>query len=226
MIDVIDRAAAYDAWYETPLHAAIDRAEARALLDLASPRAGELALDAGCGTGIYTTRLLDLGLEVTGVDADPEMLEAARAKAPGATFFEADLANLPFEDGRFDLTIAVAVFCFVADPDAAVRELVRVTRPGGRIVLGELNRTSLWAARRRLKGLLGDPSWRQARFFGAASLAGLLTRAGARNVQTVTAAYLPPGTPRWLVDRAETVEQLGARLGGFGAAFVAARGER
>lgn len=218
-------AAEYDAWYETPLHAAIDRIEARALLDVAAPRAGERALDAGCGTGVYTTRLADIGLAVTGVDADPEILAWARAKVPEATFLEADLAALPFDDDWFDLTLAVAVLCFVADPDAAARELIRVTRPGGRIVVGELNRTSLWAARRRLKGLLGNKPWQQAHFFTPASLSGLLTRAGAGEVRTETAAYLQPGTPGWLIDRAETVERLGAHLGRFGATFVVARGE-
>lgn len=195
------------------------------MLGLARPLAGELALDAGCGTGIYTTRLIDAGIEVTGVDIDPEMLAAARIKAPGATFVEGDLAALPFVDDRFDLTIAVAVLCFVPDPDAATRELVRVTRPGGRIVIGELNRTSLWAARRRLKGLLGRAPWRQARFFGPGSLADLLRRAGTRDVHTETAAYLQPGMPGWLIDRAEAVERRGARFGRFGATFVAARGE-
>lgn len=51
----------YDAWYATPLGALVDREEKQAVLALAKPRAGERALDVGCGTGIYTVALADLG---------------------------------------------------------------------------------------------------------------------------------------------------------------------
>lgn len=76
------RAARYDAWFSTPLGAAMDAAEAAAVLALAAPRAGERALDAGRGTGIYTRHLLAAGATVTGVDCDPEVLTAASVKAP------------------------------------------------------------------------------------------------------------------------------------------------
>lgn len=82
---VSKRAARYDAWFATPLGRAMDDAEARAVLDLAAPRPGERALDAGFGTGLYTGRLVDRGTIVTGVDRDPETLAAARLKAPSAT---------------------------------------------------------------------------------------------------------------------------------------------
>ncbi len=129
-------AEAYDAWYATALGHAMDGAESKALMALATPRAGELALDAGCGTGIYTRRLVERGLRVTAIDVDPEMLSAARVKAPAARLIEADAAELPFDSDTFDLTLAVTLLCFVGDPERTVRELLRVTRPGGRVVLG------------------------------------------------------------------------------------------
>lgn len=220
-----ERSARYDAWFATPLGAAMDDAESLAVLELAAPRRGERALDAGCGTGLYTRRLVAAGAMVTGVDADEEMLAAARVATPGAAFFHADIAALPFGDGAFDLTLAVTVLCFVADPPRVVRELVRVTRPGGRVVLAELNSRSPWAAWRRIRGRRGSTTWRHARFYTPRELARLLDRSGAQTVRTRSAAYLPPGAPAWLCARSRSVERRARGLGSLGAAFSVARGE-
>jgi ubiquinone/menaquinone biosynthesis C-methylase UbiE len=222
---VSERAARYDAWFATPLGSAMDAAEARAVLELAEPEPGERALDAGCGTGIYTRRLVGRGAIVTGIDRDPEMLAAARLKAPSATFIEGEITALPFAADSFDLSVAVALLCFVEDPPRAVAELVRVTRPGGRVVLAELGRYSLWAARRRIEGWQGSDTWKGAHFFTPRALAALLRQAGASDLQTAGAAYLPPGAPAWLRSRAAGYEQRARRLGSIGAAFVLARGE-
>jgi len=222
---VSERAARYDAWFATPVGRAMDAAEARAVLALAAVRPGERALDAGCGTGIYTRRLAERGARVTGVDTDPEMLAAARIKAPAATLVEADVTELPFADGEFDLGLAVTLLCFVGDPGRTVAELVRVTRPGGRVVLAELNRWSLWAAWRRVKAWRGSGTWREAHFYSPRALAVLLREAGVERVRTEAAAYLPPGAPAWLRARANSYERRARRLGAIGAAFSLARGD-
>lgn len=222
---VSDRAARYDAWFATPLGAAMDAAEARAVLALADPRPGERVLDAGCGTGRYARRLSASGATVTGVDTDLEMLASARLKSPSATLVEGDLMALPFAAASFELSVAVTVLCFLADPQRAVSELMRVTRPGGRVVLAELGTYSLWAAWRRVRGWTGSATWKHAHFFTAGALAGLLSQAGASDMKTAAAAYLPPGAPAWLLSHAPAFELHGSRLGGLGAAFVLARGE-
>lgn len=221
---ISERATRYDAWYATPLGRAMDAAEARAVLELAAPKAGEHALNAGCGTGIYSRRLEERGAVITGADADPEMLAAARLKAPRARLIEADVAALPFPDNSFDLSLAVTLLCFVDEPQLAVAELARVTCPGGRIVLAELGRYSLWATWRRIKGWRGSETWRHAHFFSARALEGLLRGAGVHDVQTAAAAYLPPAAPGWLLSRTAAAERYGSRLGAIGAALVLARG--
>jgi 2-polyprenyl-3-methyl-5-hydroxy-6-metoxy-1,4-benzoquinol methylase len=67
---VPERAARYDAWFATPLGLALDAAEALAVFELAAPSPGERVLDAGCGTGLYSRRLLERGAVVSGIDAD------------------------------------------------------------------------------------------------------------------------------------------------------------
>jgi hypothetical protein len=102
---------------------------------------------------------------------------------------------------------------------------MRVTRPGGRVVLAELGRYSLWAAWRRVKGWRGSEIWRQARFYAPRDLAALLRQAGAGDVQTAAAAYLPPAAPAWLRARPPSYERWARWLGSLGAAFSLARGD-
>jgi len=227
MTPVLDPAT-YDAWYATPLGGATHRIELALVTGLASPRPGERALDAGCGTGVYVAWLAAQGLAVTGLDADPRMLAVARARVPEASLVEGDVTRLPFPDGEFDLTIAVTVLCFLTDPDRerAARELVRVTRPGGRVVVGELARASLWAAQRRVKAWLGSATWRATRFTTARELEQLFRQAGAERTETRHGLYLPPLDRSWLAARADLWERLGRPLGSLGAAFVVVRADR
>lgn len=223
----LDRACAYDAWYETPLGAAAHRIELGLIAELAAPKRGERALEVGCGTGTYSAWLAGVGLEVTGLDRDPVMLAAARAKVPAAQLVEGDATTLPFAEGEFDLAVAVTVSCFLDAEQRrrAARELLRVVRPGGRVVVGELARYSLWAAQRRVKGWRGSATWRQSHFTTAGELRRLFREAGATAITTRHGIYLPPWDVAALVGRAEAIERLGQPLGAFAAAFVVARAE-
>jgi SAM-dependent methyltransferase len=97
------------------------------------------ALDAACGTGRHTRRLVELGHEVTGTDLTPEMLQRAAASIPQATFLEADLRRLPAEDESFDLVVCGLALSHLAELGDAVTELARVLRPGGRMVISVLH---------------------------------------------------------------------------------------
>ena len=222
-----DAARAYDAWYELPLGSAAHRIETQMITQAAGPRAGERALDVGCGTGIYTRWLTDLGLVVTGIDRDPVMLAAARRKVPSAEFQHADAHRLPFADAAFDLVLAVTVMCFVERPmrPGVVRELARVTRPGGRVVIGELSPYSLWALGRRVSAWRGSPMWRAAHFTSGRELRRLMRDAGTTPTAVRHGLYLPPVQHSALTTRAVSIERACRWLGPVGAAFVVVRGD-
>lgn len=118
-----------------------------ALLTDMSP--GEEVLVAACGRGVTIEYFVeDLGVVGSGVDFDEAMIERAeaRAKAAGLAdrlhFQAAPLDDLPYRDGVFTISIGELGLTARADPQAAVRELVRVTKPGGRVVLIQL----VWTA--------------------------------------------------------------------------------
>ena len=125
-------------------HAFFLAAKARALLELAGRRLPSgtpvRALDVGCGDGRLDAMLEPLGA-LHGVDTSPEIVEAAAENAPHGRFQVADGTRLPFADGSFDLTFTVCALHHVepADRPAYMRELARVTRSGGLVVVFEHN---------------------------------------------------------------------------------------
>jgi ubiquinone/menaquinone biosynthesis C-methylase UbiE len=113
-------------WYLKPFRKALwARAEGR-------------ILEAGAGTGLNIA-FYPAKARVTATDLSGAMLvrarERARERQIHVTFHEADLCNLPFADGTFDTAVATFVFCSLPDPVACLREMGRVTRPGGQILL-------------------------------------------------------------------------------------------
>jgi ubiquinone/menaquinone biosynthesis C-methylase UbiE len=98
-------------------------------------------LDAACGTGRHAAKLAAAGHETVGIDATPAMLDVARARVPGADFRLGDLTALPVEDGTFDFAICALALAHLPDPSAAIAEIARAVRPGGRIVLTDAHPT-------------------------------------------------------------------------------------
>ena len=108
-------------------------AESYRLLGL---KRGATCVDVACGAGHAVAELAAKGLKVTGVDTDPEAIEAAHGRAPGAMFHVARSDDLPLEDESMDGYRAVRLFHLLEDPVPTVAEAWRVLRPGGRIVVG------------------------------------------------------------------------------------------
>jgi SAM-dependent methyltransferase len=94
------------------------------------------ALDVGCGPGALTAALVErLGeAKVSGAEPSEPFAEACRARLPGVEVVVAAAESLPFTDGAFDAALSQLVVNFMRDPEAGVREMARVTRPGGLVV--------------------------------------------------------------------------------------------
>ena len=105
---------------------------------------GARVLEVGCGPGHLSIRLArQHGLEMTGLDLDPAMIERARANADRAgegeerlpSFVVGDVAKLPFPDGTFDLVVSTMSMHHWTDPAAGLAEMARVLRPGGKALV-------------------------------------------------------------------------------------------
>jgi SAM-dependent methyltransferase len=103
------------------------------LIGFAGVEPGVRALDVGCGPGALTAALAErLGAgNVAGADPSEPFAEACRARVPGAEVVVAAAESLPFADGAFGATLSQLVVNFMTDPEAGVREMVRVTASGG-----------------------------------------------------------------------------------------------
>ncbi|WP_432992760.1 class I SAM-dependent methyltransferase [Dactylosporangium sp. CA-233914] len=102
---------------------------------LADPSPGRRALDVGCGPGALTAQLVTrLGTAaVCAVDPSPPFVAATRSRFPGLDVRQASAESLPFGAATFDVTLAQLVVLFMTDPVAGLREMARVTRPGGMV---------------------------------------------------------------------------------------------
>ena len=101
---------------------------------------GSKVLDVACGTGNLSLPAARLGANVTGVDIAPNLVEQARANAAReglqAQFDEGDAEALPYDDASFDTVVTMYGAMFAPRPEVVASELLRVTKPGGRIAMG------------------------------------------------------------------------------------------
>src|SRR5262245_22750178 len=130
----------YRLWSETydgPLR--LFPLEAPVMHRLFDSLAPSVVLDAACGTGRHSVSLAERGHRVIGVDLSREMLDRARAKVPAGEFLQGSLAEVPLGSESVDAAICALAMVHLADLSGVARELARVVRPGGRVMVSDVH---------------------------------------------------------------------------------------
>ena len=101
-------------------------------------------LDLGCGAGVLSEKLIESSFTVTAVDDSQDMLDLSRERlkrfpAESCKLFHANCLSLPFDDGKFDLVVCLGVFGYFDEVTQALREIHRVLRPGGKLIISVRN---------------------------------------------------------------------------------------
>ena len=162
---------------------------APAFADVAPVSAGMRVVDVGCGPGGLTSELVSrVGADsVAAIDPSAPFVEACRARHPGVDVREGFAESLPWDDGSFDAALSSLVVGFMSDPAAGVREMARVTAPGGTIVACVWDRGGMQALKMFGRVMVArDPSLRgDVKIAGdtEGELAALFTGAGLVDVE-------------------------------------------
>ncbi len=164
-------------------------------------------LDVGCGTGVLAERLADAGYRMTGLDPSAGMLEVLRARTSKIEAVRGSGTALPFADDNFDLVLTVAVMHHIADAAdirSTLSEMVRVTRPGGRILIWDHNpRNPYW---RWLMARVPQDTGEE-RLISEPEMLGGLRAAGAQILLSTQLGMVPDFTPTAAVGAAAAIER-------------------
>ncbi|WP_369134164.1 methyltransferase domain-containing protein [Modestobacter sp. I12A-02662] len=209
----LETARTYEAAFVPSLFASL----ARQLIDLADVTAGDDVLDVACGTGIVARTAAERtgpSGRVVGLDLNEAMLTVAREVRPDLEWRQGDAAALPFPDAFFDVALCQSGLMFVPDPAAAVAELARVVRPGGRVAVQVWSSLDRQVAFRTLTDAVARHAGRDAvdlistyfRLGDRERLTGHLTRAGLRvtGVRTLPATVHAPSIDDYLTTEVES----------------------
>jgi ubiquinone/menaquinone biosynthesis C-methylase UbiE len=212
-----DQVASYQRWYATPLGQLADRVEKAAIFALLPNLQGLRVLEVGCGTGNIALELARRGAVLVGLDVSGPMLVTAQNEARQhglpLALLSGEAAALPFPKHSFDGVISILALDFMAHRPKVLREIVRVLRPGGFLLLAMLNRYSLWTLKRLLKAWFKPSLWREVRFITPGELKQLLlTNGNLEKISQSQAVYFPPLAHSRLLRHYPVLERLGRQL--------------
>lgn len=218
MADFDKKAPEYDAWYQTQKGALVDALETECAFGLYTPQVGSFVLDAGCGTGNFSLKLAARGVRVEGIDLSAPMIGYAQEKAAASPYGErlhfqvGDLYTLPFPDNHFDSVLSMAAFEFIHEDRRALAEFMRVTKPGGKVLIGTITGDSDWGLEYKSHMPREDSVFHHAAFKTAEEMRALLP---AQLLASAESVFFPYATPD--ADAARALDDAYRSKGAIGA---------
>ncbi|MCP4112916.1 MAG: class I SAM-dependent methyltransferase [Desulfobacteraceae bacterium] len=165
----------YEQWCASSKNRLAAELENRLMLAMLKPVKGETVLDIGCGTGSYLFPFIERGLQVTGLDPSPYMIDIASRNMGNRVDLHKGVAeDLPFDDNSFNCVCLIKTLEFVDDPEKAVEEACRVAKD--RIFIGIINRYSSKAANLRVRRIFTKNIYNHAHFFSIWELKNTVRR--------------------------------------------------
>ncbi|MBW2220124.1 MAG: methyltransferase domain-containing protein [Deltaproteobacteria bacterium] len=179
--------------------------ECKLMVDMLKPLPGETILDIGCGTGESLLPFVRMGLNITGLDASPYMLDIALEKIQNRAAFHRGYAeDLPFDDNSFNHACMFTTLEFVDQPQKAIEEACRVAKD--RLFIGFLNSFAIKGIQRRIKGIFSDTIYNKARFFSIWKIRQLVRSVVGDVPLSWRTVCCIPGNPNRLAGKLETSE--------------------
>ena len=157
-------AVSYEAWHDLPRNQFILELEHRLMLDMLKPVRGYRILDIGCGIGTTLQLFIDHGLDTTGVEPSPYMLDVAQKKVGHRVdLYRGFGEDLPFDDNSFNYACLFTSLEFTDNPQKVLEEACRVAK--NKLFIGILNRYSAKSVQIRVRGMFTQTVYNRARFF-------------------------------------------------------------
>jgi len=188
------------------------RADRRAkyFVEVAKITAKDSVLEIGCGTGLFTGKVFDLtGAKITATDLSEDLLNLAKAKNPNAVFMVDDAMKMSFKNETFDVVFGSSVLHHL-DMTIALKEILRVMKPGGRMVFAEPNMINPQILVQKnvpyIKEKLGDSPDETA--IVRWQFKKMMEESGFRNVTIFPYDFLHPYTPKPLIGLVNTIGKM------------------
>jgi ubiquinone/menaquinone biosynthesis C-methylase UbiE len=173
----------YDEWFD--VHTWVYRSEVQAV-KMVLPQGGK-GVEIGVGTGRFS---IPFGITV-GVEPSREMSEIARSR--GITVYDSKAEHMPIDDNAFDFALMVTTICFLEDPLQALREIRRILRPAGKIIIGMLDKDSplgkLYETKKN-----DSKFYRYAKFYTVKQVLKWLNVSGYTHIKTLQTIFHNPET--------------------------------
>ncbi|MFQ6136267.1 MAG: methyltransferase domain-containing protein, partial [Candidatus Hydrothermarchaeales archaeon] len=220
----------YEEWLKSPIGLAYDTLAKRAVFSLIDIKGGNHILDVGCGTGNYALELAEKGAKVVGIDSSEWMLRISIKNAMERGIHmdhkHAFGEDLQFPDETFDVVLCINMLEFSPNPKKAIEEMFRVLKKGGQLIIGVLNKNSIWGFTKGIKKTFAKGAYYEARFFSPNELTSLLPIEKSNEANLSTTIYFPPLNQRHVLKASKVFEGVGQRLFPLRGALIVVKAEK